>query len=328
MKRRIRRRDVCLLAVILLLVVVIVYSGLQILEATVLRGNQIPTEPVKTKTITRGGVEYFPRQDITPLLILGIDSYGVVEDSQSYQNTGAADLDLLLVFNESTETYTVLSLNRDTMVEMPVLGVGGKPAGTYYGQLALAHTYGSGLHDSAENARQAISDLLYGIRIDYYAALRMDAVTIINDAVGGVTVNVTEDFSAVDPSITMGLCTLRGQQAVNFVRSRQNVGDQLNLSRMDRQKEYLRGFEEALKAKREADPQFLLTTYEELLPYMVTDCSETVISNLLSRYEGYECREIISPAGENLVGEKYMEFHLDEEKFDELVLRLFYEPKE
>ena len=328
MRRRIRRRDILFLAVILILVLVMLYSGLRILESTVLLRDQIATEPVKTKTITRDGVDYFPRQDITTVLILGIDRYGVVEDSQSYQNPGAADLDMLLVFNESTETCTVLSLNRDTMLEMPVLGIGGRQAGTYYGQLALAHTYGSGLHDSAENARQAISDLLYGIRIDYYAALRMDAITILNDAVGGVTVNVTEDFSTVDPSIPMGQVTLMGQQAVNFVRSRQNVGDQLNLSRMDRQMEYLEGFQAALKAQREADPEFLLTAYEDLLPYMVTDCSDTVISGLLSRYAGYEIQEIVTPAGENVVGSKYMEFHLDEEKFDDLVLELFYEPKE
>lgn len=327
MKRRTRRRDIVFLAVILILVLVLLYSGLQILESTVLRGSTAGTEPVKSKTITRDGVDYFPRQDLTTILILGIDSYGVVEDSQSYNNPGAADVDMLMIFNETTESCTILSLNRDTMLEMPVLGVGGRQAGTYYGQLALAHTYGSGLHDSAENARDAISDLLYGIRIDYYAALRMDAITIINDAVGGVTVEVTEDFSAVDPSITMGQVTLRGEQAVNFVRSRQDVGDQLNISRMERQMEYLEGFEEALSAKRETDPEFLLTAYEDLEPYMVTDCSTSTISNLVSRYSGYEIVEIVTPEGENVTGAEYMEFHLDEEAFDDLVLRLFYEPK-
>jgi hypothetical protein len=37
--------------------------------------------------------------------------------------------------------------------------------------------------------------------------------------------------------------------------------------------------------------------------------------------------EVITPEGENVRGEEYMEFYLDEEKFEELTLRLFYAPK-
>jgi hypothetical protein len=35
----------------------------------------------------------------------------------------------------------------------------------------------------------------------------------------------------------------------------------------------------------------------------------------------------VSPEGENVLGEKYYEFHVDEEKLDELIVRLFYAPK-
>ena len=41
----------------------------------------------------------------------------------------------------------------------------------------------------------------------------------------------------------------------------------------------------------------------------------------------YNIMEVISPKGENKVGEKYMEFYLDEEALDEVILRLFYAPK-
>ena len=67
--------------------------------------------------------------------------------------------------------------------------------------------------------------------------MNMDAIATMNDAVGGVKVTVTEDFSKVDPTIPMGEAILRGQQAINYVRTRKNVGDQLNLSRIERQKE-------------------------------------------------------------------------------------------
>ena len=250
MKKKKHVRKLVFFAVILILVLMMLYSGLQILESTVLHSGQGTENKFVSKTITRDGVDYFPRQDITTVLVMGIDRYGPVEDSGFYTNIGAADMNMVLIFDEVNEVCTILHLNRDTMLEMPVLGIGGKQAGTFYGQLALAHTYGTGLSDSCVNTREAVSDFLYGIEIDYYVAMHMDAISILNDAAGGVTVNVTEDFSQVDPAIGMGRVTLMGEQAINFVRTRKDVGDQLNLSRIERQQEYLDGFVAASESRR------------------------------------------------------------------------------
>ena len=327
MRKRKNTRDLLFHAAILILVLVMLYSGLRILESTVLYKGTPEPQPYESKTIHRGDTAYFPRQDITTVLVLGIDQYGPVADSETYNNRGAADMDMLLIFDEAAETCTVLHLNRDTMLEMPVLGLGGRQAGTYYGQLALSHTYGTGLSDSCENTRETISNFLYGIDIDYYIAMNMDAIAILNDAVGGVTVNVTEDFSQVDPTITRGQVHLLGDHAVNFVRTRKDVGDQLNLSRIERHKEYIDGFADAFRAKREADPEFMVRAYEEVEPYIVTDCSLNAITGMMDRYGDYAIGEILSPEGENVVGEEYMEFYVDEEKLDELILHLFYEEK-
>ena len=315
-------------ALILILVLVMVYSGLRILESTVFYRGQGTQESFVSKTITRDGVEYFPRQDITTVLVMGIDQYGPVQESGYYDNGGAVDMNVLLIFDEVKEECNVLHLNRDTMLEMPVLGLGGKKAGTYYGQLALSHTYGTGLEDSCENTREAISEFLYGISIDYYVAMHMDAIPILNDAVGGVTVDVTEDFSAVDETIEMGEMTLLGEQAINYVRTRKDVGDQLNISRIERQKKYLDGFVAAFREKREEKPEFILSAYEQALPYLVTDCSANAISGMLERFSNFKVNEVVTPEGENVLGEEYYEFYADEEKLDELILRLFYAPKE
>ena len=51
------------------------------------------------------------------------------------------------------------------------------------------------------------------------------------------------------------------------------------------------------------------------------------MSNLLDRYADYTIAEVITPEGENkIVGENY-EFHVDEEKLDEMIVRIFYRPK-
>ena len=315
------------LCVILILVLVMIVSGLQILESTVFYDGTGDVRPTDTKTLVRDGVEYFPRQDITVVMVLGIDRFGVVEDSNSYNNRGAADMVSLLVFDEVAETCGILCLNRDTMLEMPVLGIGGKQAGTIYQQLALSHTYGSGLEDSCENTRNTVSDFLTGIEIDHYVAMNMDAIGLLNDAVGGVTVTVEDDFSAIDPTITMGELTLTGTQAIHFVRTRKDVDDQTNISRMKRQEQYMDGFVKSVRAKQAQSSTFALSAYEDVADYIVTDCSATVISDMMSRYSDYEVLDVVSPEGENVLGGTYYEFHADEDKLTDLVLELFYAPK-
>ena len=327
MKKREQKRRAVSFALILILVLVFLFSGLRILESTVFSSEHAQEDSFERKTITRNGVEYFPRQDITVLMAMGIDQPGPVADSGYYRNPGAADVVMLLIFDEKNRETRILYLNRDTMLQMPVLGLGGKMAGSSYGQLALAHTYGSGLEDSCENTVQAVSDFLNGIAIDYYLSVHMDAISILNDAVGGVTVTVEDDFSRVDPSIAMGTVTLRGKQAINFVRTRKDLGDQLNVSRIERQEEYIRGFAEAFEKTADGNPEFVVTTYDTVHPYLVTDCSASTISGMLSRYEGYEIVEIVTPEGRNVLGEEYYEFYADAEKLDELILRLFYAPK-
>ena len=326
MRKRRTRVRITLVAVVLVLALVMVFSGLRILESTAFYPNTTePTYP--TKTIVWDGVSYFPRQDITTVLVEGIDEEGPVKDSGSYRNFGEVDMVSLVILDHTAQQYHIVSINRDTMVDMPVLGLGGKPAGSFYGQLALAHTYGSGMADSAENVLTAVSDLLYGLHIDYYVALNMDAIGMLNDAVGGVTVEVTEDFSQVDPTITKGTVTLNREQAVSYIRSRKDVGTQLNVSRMERQKGYIESLAKTLLEKVEDSSKFALNLYEELADYAVTDCSATALAGILDTCAQYEPGRTVTLPGKNVRGEQYYEFYLDEEQLHPLVLELFYEPK-
>ena len=331
MRRIEQAKKLVYICLILVLVITILFSGLRILESTVLYPDSGKLGPTATLTIERNGISYFPRQDITTILLMGIDNRGKVEDSGSYVNSGRADMVTLLIFDKTNEQLDVLCLNRDTMLDMPELGLGGKIAGTAYGQLALSHTYGSGLKDSCENTKQTVSDFLYGLNINYYVALNMDAVSILNDSVGGVTVDVTEDFSAVDPTIIQGQMTLNGQQALNYVQTRRDVDDQLNLSRMERQKKYMEGFVRSFQAANQQDT-FVVETYEAVSEYLVSDFTTKSISSVLNQFSGYALDEIVSLQGENKLGEgnngeQVYEFYPDEEALDALILRLLYAPK-
>lgn len=312
---------------ILLLMLVMLCSLAQVLRYWFWDNGVEDQQDTTSKTVMKDGVAYFPRQDITVVLVAGIDQYGKAVASGSYNNHGAADMVMLLVLDNANEKYDILYLNRDTMLTMPVLGIGGKPAGTYFGQLALSHTYGTGLEDSCENVRKTVSDFLHGIQIDYYVAMNMDAVSILTDAVGGVTVNVTEDFSAIDPTIRPGTVKLNGSQAINYVRTRKDVGDQLNLSRITRQQDFVDSFLQTFAQKGSDDAFFFADVLESVGEYMVTDCTAASINNLYNRCSAYEAGEIYTPEGKNVMGEKYYEFYVEEEQLEALTLQLFYAPK-
>lgn len=327
MKHKSQRWKVAIIIAILILVLVLIYSGLQILESTVLLPKVDPTEESTGKTIQRDEVSYYPRQDVTVVLLAGVDTQGPMMDSGSYNNPAEADFINLLLFDKAADAVDIIALNRDSMVDMPVLGLGGKPAGTRNAQLALAHTYGNGLEQSSRNLRSTVSSLLYGLEIDHYITINMDAIAILNDAVGGVTVEVTEDFSGVDPTIPKGTVKLNGTQAVSYIRTRHGVEDQMNLSRMERHKKYMAAFLKELKVKAKEDPYFLMTLFGDLEEYMVTDCDTTTMSNLADDFSEHEIGEIVTIKGENVKGEKYMEYYLDEEDLDRVILEYLYEPK-
>ena len=324
--RKRQNRKLILFAAVFVLVFVVICGGLLLSEPTVL-----PAEPEavsgSSKTITKNGIDYFPRQDITVILLMGIDEPGPARDSMSYNNRGEADMVVLAVIDETAPVCRMLALNRDTMMKIPILGLAGKQAGIKVAQLALAHTYGSGLEDSCENTRKAVSGFLGGITIDYYVSMNLDAVAILNDAVGGVTVTVTDDFSLVDETIRQGQMVLRGDQALSFVQTRWNVGDHLNLSRMERQKEYMENFLEALRGKTEASENFVLDTYETVAPYLVSNIPLNTLSGMVERYKDHTVTEFRSPEGENVLGEEYYEFYADPDKLEDLILELFYAPQ-
>ena len=230
-------------------------------------------------TYYNGG--WYARRDVETVLVMGVDKYAAQTSGDNYNQQQQADFLLLLVVDRTAGVCRVLPLNRDTMTEITALGLAGEQVGTFNGQLALSHTYGSGGLDSARNTGRAVSSLLYGVDIDHVMAFTMDAVPVINDAVGGVTVLVEDDFSAVTDQLPMGQeVTLHGDLALTFVQSRGDMGgEKTNINRMSRQAAYLRGLYTRLQSAAQ-DEGFLTQLLLELSSYLTTDCTANQLNDL------------------------------------------------
>ena len=285
--------------------------------------------PVDGREITYyNGTAYAKKENLETVLLLGVDKFEG-ETPEGYINNQQADFLLLLVMDKQHETCTPIQLNRDTMTQIQILGVTGEPAGTFTGQLALAHTYGSGEEDSCENTVLAVENLLYGVGIDHYVSLTMDGVALLNDLVGGVTVEVLDDFSGIDDSLVQGeTVTLQGQQALTYVRSRGGMEDSSNLRRMERQRRYLSALQQQLKAAVQQEDGFTLDALLQLNEYMVSDCTVNQLSDLGDSLAAYQVSDILTTPGDAQEGEEFMEFTVDEAALQQLVMDVFYEPVE
>ncbi len=291
-----------------------------------------PTDPIDETYVPEqsyvylNGKAYTQKEQLTTLLLLGIDHEGKVEPVQGAVNGRQCDFVTLLVLDRDTNHLTLLQLNRDTMTKVQRLGIDGQVAYDLNAQLATAHAYGSGMEDSCKNAAQAVEDYLYGQDVDHYLSLNMTGLEILVDAMGGVTATIEEDFSQLDPAMVQGkTMLLNGRQAITYLRGRTGIGDQTNVSRQNRQMEFLEEVFGQLQENQERAMEGLST---EAADYLVTDLTANRLSWLLEDFAQAEFQGVVTPEGEAVVGEEYMEFYADEESLRELVIGLFYEPVE
>ena len=275
------------------------------------------------------GQAYRYNKDLSVLLVLGVDDYDI-EVSKNHRNQSQADLLLVAVFDHTKHTYKILQLNRDSMVDDPVLSMGGSFIGYNFEQIALCHTYGRGLEDSCENSVHAVTHFLYETPIDNYFALTMSAIPIMNDLVGGVTVTIEDDFTGIDDTLVKGrTVTLDENNVENYVRSRfKMTDDPTNLARMRRQRTYMSGLMSAVSEAVKKDSSFVMNAYFSVDDYLVTDCTIEALNDYAEQFSDYTSEGFVTPAGENKVGEEFMEFYVDEADLQRIVIETFYIPVE
>lgn len=275
------------------------------------------------------GAWYRPREDVEAVLLMGIDKAALDEALPVQGEYEQSDFLLLLVIDRKAMTCTGIHINRDTMAEIQVLTDSGRLEGTFTGQITLAHSYGGSPEIRCWNAVDAVSKLMYGIKIGKYISIAMDGIPVLNDLVGGVTVEVMDDFSGIEDTLIQGeTITLKGQQALTYVRARHGVGDQTNVRRMERQKQYLDALQKKLLVLGESDKGFALSAVMELNDYLVSNCSVEQMSDLADTLE--ECGEVQyrTLEGEVMLEDVHYEFHVDEDALQRTVMELFYEQAE
>ncbi len=328
MKKKSIKIRLVVTGVLLLLAAVLLYAGGRRMETSgqsQQRGDLTQTEQEQTCVVD--GVTYRKKTDIVSILVMGVDRDSTQQADGPYEG-GQADFQRLIVVDTANKTVQQLKIDRDTITDVVMLGYLGSPIGTQKMQISLAHGFGDGKEESCAYARQAVEALLGEGTVDFYLAMNLDGIPTLNDLVGGVTVTLEDDFSALDPEMIQGATlTLHGKQAEYFVRSRMNIGEGTNEARMLRQEAYLSQLLTQLRQQLEQEKQRTAEVLDALADYMVTDMPRGRMINEVWAARDYTVEPPLALEGEHKVAEDgFMEFYPEESSVQQAVLELFWQP--
>ena len=319
-----KRKQIFFLAVVLLAVAIGVIG---LVASTIQKKNSQDSQVAESRkdTIQYNGKTYKYNDHLTNYLFMGIDTREPVETYEIQEDAGQADAIFLLSHDRVTGQIRCLTIPRDTMAQIEVIGPGGDSFGMSKDHINIQYAFGDGKTKSCELMKTAVSQLLYQVPIRQYCALNMDAIPILVELTGGVDLVVPDDsLQDVNPEFQEGATvTLTGENAEQFVRYRDIKKTQSALVRTNRQMVFLEAYMKKVQEISKTDVSIVTRLYEGIQDYMVTNMGTDHFAKLLEASLKNQITNETLP-GEGIEGEYFDEYHVDDEQLYDLIIRTFY----
>lgn len=287
------------------------------------------------ETVVYKGKKYRYNENITSILCMGVDNKEEAGEDTVIGSAGQADMLMLAVLDTESGKVSLWNISRDSMTEVDIYNVDGEYVRTETMQACLAFGYGDGKESSCENTVRAVSRLLYGMPIQSYAVINMNAIRPLNDAVGGVEVTIHEEDILPSRFQAGTTVLLKGDDVEAYVRSRRtetpDEAIDTNNNRMARQRQYMMNFiQKALQmTKKDMTTPITLFNIAEQEGDMTTNLtiSKVVYLTELVTKINFTEDSFRTVPGEVVAGEKYAEYDVDDEALYEMIINTFYVPE-
>lgn len=214
------------------------------------------------------------------VLVIGSDTRAGRADCRLGGDCGPgqnADVEMVLHLSADRSHGSVTSIPRDTVTDLPACRApGGRIAAAHRGPVNSTLQYGPGCTVAAVHT-------LTGIPIDHFMMADFAGVVRLSDAVGGVPVCV--DRNVYDPyshlRLTAGRHALKGQGALEFLRSRHAFGDGDDLGRTGAQHLFLAALAQRMrKSGSLGDPAGLLSLADAATKALTVDPGLATVGRL------------------------------------------------
>ncbi len=279
------------------------------------------------------GKHYRYNEDLINILCLGIDHTNALDQDVLPGDRGQSDAIFLVSLDSKTRKIKILNIPRDLMMPINVYDSKGNFFTKRTMQLTLQYAYGEDGDDSCKKTADLISTLLLDIPIHRYCAINFNAVPVLNDAVGGVTLqmdseHVDVELQKLSPMFAPGNTVhLMGERCFEYLHVRDIHTYASCEERAERQKVYIKEYIKAVKKKAKEDPGLLFELYSILDDNMTTDIGKIELLALPFYLEGLNFEDsIMSVEGKRIQGEIHEEFYADEEALKRMVVENFYTP--
>ena len=256
--------------------------------------------------------------------MIGIDNG--IEDSRVLSMSDSINI---VAIDTVSGKLSVISVSRDTMADIDLYSSEGDYIDTERMQLAYAYSFGNNTVTGGTNTANALTKLFYGLPINAYFALNMDALTTINDAIGGVTLASSFRFTSPIDGRTIEKgeqVTLHGKEVEYYVRLRENDLTSNN-ERMQRQKEYISAFIDQIIPMVSKNPSLVTDLYNIVSVNSDSDLTLAkltyLVSTLVPKLSSGADIEYLSLEGTTVEGE-FAEFTPDDESILKTMLQAFY----
>ncbi len=192
-------------------------------------------------------------------------------DARSSQDQGYTDSINILSIDKKTKEVSLLSIPRDTRVQITGRGVDKINSAYAYGDINTTI-------DTVENFLK--------VRIDYYVLVDFSDFKELVDSLGGITMNVEPHISAVRPELhgKTGVSKLTGEEALIYVRFRQD--SESEGGRMKRHREAITAIiNEALNPSNILQAPTVLNQLRENVKTDIPPLETTVIETLITGFD-------------------------------------------
>ncbi|WP_418968714.1 LCP family protein [Alloscardovia omnicolens] len=220
------------------------------------------------------------------ILVLGTDS----RDGAANQAIGGAnevgnhqaDTTMIVHISANRKFIDIVSIPRDSMVSVSSCETtnGTIPAQSnimFNSIFATAYSRGNNLSSAATCTMKAVNELT-GLDISQFITVDFNGLKSMIDALGGVDVCISEDFSDDQSNLSLnrGLNHLNGTDATQYARTRYSLGDGSDVMRTVRQQYLIK------MLIREALKQNILTNFDKLYQLATTALKSLNISEGLA----------------------------------------------
>jgi LCP family protein required for cell wall assembly len=215
------------------------------------------------------------------VLLMGSDSRSG-KDNRGYgsasQFGGArSDTTILLHVSADRKSAIAVSIPRDTLITLPSCKSNGKTVGGYEAKFNAAFDIaGPGC------TIKAVEEMS-GLNIDNFMMVDFGGFKRIVDAIGGVEICLKEDVNDDKSGLILskGKHTVKGEEALAFVRARKTLGDGSDTSRIRRQQAFISSLtRKVLSSGTLLNPATLLSLLDAATQSLTADPQLANIDNL------------------------------------------------